>query len=294
MNLSIEEKAKLVLTRGGILRVLFSKNNDTCYAIVCETKTFIKLKEKSPVDSPYLDILREVSFDFNDKNIVGYDCFDLPPNIIFSDFLPDAPLVKAVGENFLLNDDTYIKKITELIDSIKARYTSNYISHLERYYIGTEDNFKDLLLIRFYPQIVPCNNREQVLELVKTSIADNYHNLEINGCQLIPALAELGATTNSIFNTTDSYALDAVKHQWFKLIQQERDNVKENIEMLRQQWIEKNTDQLDEQYLQQFSEYENMLDNVNEDIVKTCSNVKEVISAWPAILQPQPWYIYED
>ena len=294
MNLSIEEKAKLVLRRGGILRVLFSKNNDTCYAIVCEAKTFTKLKGKPLIDSPYLDILREVSFDFNDKNIVGYDCFNLPPNIIFSDFLPDAPLVKAVGENFLLNDDAYIKEITELIDNIKARYTNNYISHLERYYIGTEDNLKDLLLIRFYPQIVPCDDREQVLELVKTSIADNYHNLEINGTQLIPALAELGATANNILNTTNSRTLDAVKRQWFKLIQQERDNTKENIEMLRQQWVVKNTDQLDEQYLQQFSEYENMLDTINRDIVKICNNVKEVISSWPAILQPQPWYIYED
>lgn len=306
MNLSIEEKAKLVLTRGGILRVLFLRNTDVCYAIICETKTYNKLKKESPVNSEYLDILREVSFDFNDKNIIGYDCFDLPPNIIFSDFFPDAPLVKTVGEDFLLHDEAYIKKVIETIDSLKARYISNYISHLERYYVGTEDNLKDLLLIRFYPQIVSYDNREQVLELVKTSIADNYHNLEIDGGQLIPALAELGATTNNILNTTDSRAIEAVRHQWVKLIQQERDNAKESIKIvrqqwvgLRQQWIEKDTEQLDanqldDQQLQQFSEYEDMLDDINGDIVKTCNSVKEIISTWPAILQPQPWYIYEN
>lgn len=285
--MTISNNTELLLDNGAMLSVLYRGKNikDLCVLSI-ETEFYKELGFKTSVDSKYLDVLRDRPLFIERLNITGFDCIDMPPNIWFQDFLPESPLIKKFGEKFLKNSKDYKDRIVTAIRAKKAQFTERCITFLERFNLQNSENIQDLLLIRFYPAKPVFTSNDKLLEAVKDNIFDAYHTVGENGTELIPALVELGGSTNSIALTDNKEVLQAVKNQWFNLIKYERDVFLKNLNS-----IKKETEQTQESQLQ-FEEYEALLQNIDRIAIDNCQTVTEVIKVWPAVMQPQPWYVY--
>lgn len=292
--MTLVEKAKLLLVRGVVLRILYKNPAKlNVYAMVCTKEFYNKIKSPLPLQCEYVDIFRKTKFEFPDETLIGFDCIDMPQGLFFADFLEDSLITNKFGLNFLFDNNEYIEKITNTVNTKEAEYIQYFIYHLEKYYTGNDDDIKDLLSIRFYPLSIAYSNRDDALEKVKNSISDQYHILEENGKPIIPALTQLGATTNDILQTNNENIIKAIKSQWYKMVSQERDIALENLENLRHEWVEANTGN-EEDAFEQFKEYKQMLLDINDSIVSNCKTVPDIIKTWPVAIQPQPWYVYED
>ena len=109
----------------------------------------------------------------------------------------------------------------------------------------------------------------------------------------IAALHKVGVSANQIDNTNTRF-IAALKHAWFSLIVEEREKL---LLDLTQQLNELNDLKEDEITINesriQILEYIDLLKQINFNCLEPLTTVREIISFWPSLMQPTPYYLYE-
>lgn len=288
----VHDSIKMLLEHGVLLQVIFgTKDEKVFYTLTCETSFYKELGFKTNVITKYIDILRDLPFYVEGLTLHGYDCINLPAGIRSEDFKPNSFMQKTFGQKFLKTSNEYKLNITDTIKMRKAEFVERCITFLDRFNLENRANRKDLALLMFYPDQPNFSSADKLLDAIKTNIVDTYHLLGEKGVGIIPALTEIGISTNSILECSNSEIINAVKNQWFNLIQYEKTLEQQRINSIKNNMLLENSYTAD--HLNQFEEYNFMLMNIKKSTIDKCKTVKEVIAFWPAILQPQPWYVYE-
>jgi hypothetical protein len=296
------EQTKLLLSNGAILQVIFNgKDNKVFHTLACETAFYKKLGFKTNVIDRFIDILRDIPFSFDKLTLHGFDCIGLPPNIMFEDFLPNSFMQKTFGKEFLKSSEDYTTGIIDKIKTKKAEFADRCILFLDRFNLQNDSNCDDLAALMFYPHKSVFPDKDSQIQAIKNNIIDLFHLMSEKDARILPALIEIGISTNSILECDDKAIVDMVKNQWFNLINYEKNMEQQRIKSIRDNFLlenkhtANNLNQSDilADYLNQFEEYNSMLMNINRDAINDCKTIKEIIAIWPAVLQPQPWYVYE-
>lgn len=280
------DKAMSLLDHDVMLRLLYeTSSNLIMYAIVCKHSFYSFLKGSTNTVAEYFDVLREQKFCLPESSkVIGFDCFKLPQGTSLNDISNNSNSFK------LRNNQEYINQLIATIDTLKADFISNLIYHLEDYHHNNGDTVNELLTIRFYPNSVGASTFEETLKLAKDSIIYNYHIFTELGHSIVPALKRLGATTNLIIDETSPPIITAIRKQWLNIIYKERDIMLKNIQTLAQEY--KLQQPADTDYIEQFEDFKKLLINLDVSPIHTCSTIKQIISFWPAIMQPQPPFVY--
>jgi len=290
--MTAHERTRLLLSHGAPLQVIFNGDNDkTFYTLACDTAFYKELGFKTNVTAEFIDVLRDIPFSFDNLIIQGFDCMDMPVGVRFEDFIPGSFMQKTFGEKFLKSSNNYINAITETIKKKKADFIDRCILFLDRFNLANESNCDDLVNLMFFPYKPVFSNKNDQLNAINKNITDMYHLVSEKNVNIIPALVEIGVSTNSILECNRPEIINAVRNQWFNLIQSEKNLEQLRVNSIRDNMLAENNCTAD--YLNQFSEYDSMLKNIDRNAIDSCKTIKDIIATWPAILQPQPWYVYE-
>lgn len=286
------------LTDKGILVKLIYLDKDKTkrfkYLISGKWLNYLEIQEK--VSEDIIDVSLNIPYNYDDvSTIIGFDFLDFPENVLMNDLLNPSESFKELGDDFLKLHESYIFNLKKNILNIKLEIEK----HFETFLYGTEnlnsESLKDIYILRFYPEKIN-DDVEFTYKKLKDDIVNKYficndQNTNYNnGGSTIPAFKFLGISDKNI-NNTDKVFIEALKRRWFQLIQYEKENIYEKL---------KNVDELElsEEEMLEYNEelklYKEELNLIKNDLMNDLKTVKEIISYWPDIMQPKPFFVYED
>lgn len=288
---------KKILNKGILIKLFYYDENDIkkfCFLYKGEWLNLLKIQE--PVNrEDVINISINEPFNFENVRLDILEYVSFPKGLLLQDIIDPSSTFKKLGDDFLKKNKDYLKEITKEIMQIKLHYKENLERHLENLKNSEGKNFEDLLILRFYPQKTFENYKN--IEDIKQDIQKKYF---IIGEQVeffpnessnpIPALVKLG-TSSSNFEVTDESYLNALKRQWFRLIQDEKEKLYNKLENIKDFALSEN--ELEE-YHEELNLFKKEIDSISLENFKDFKTVKEVVSYWPESLQPKPEFVYEN
>lgn len=313
-NYSITEQCKIVLQRGALIRVVYRlDDNNMEWKLVAHKDLLDKLQLTGycNVAKEYIDVLNKEAFPIDNVTI---DCFyfcELPAGIVSKDFHGDTNITKHFGQDFLFNDDTYLKGILNEINKQTAEFLEYITQQIELLNTFDTEIVKVYFNVRFYPE--KCNrSKSEITERIIQNSKQKYFIWLNKDKPIQPILRYLGLD-NSCINIRDLEFIENFKLIWFKFIQnralftlkdlhtlyakiENKLKVKEKKMKYNQVISFDKVDLLSENELAelklQIESYEEMINNIKINILEDCNCVGSIIKTWPSILV-QPFF-YDD
>lgn len=229
-------------------------------------------------------------FNFDNKNI---------KTIEYLYYSQDNSIDDLLAKNIDLKKD--INHFTESKTIVK-NYRRDYETEILRTYIDFRKNSDadyDLYVLRFYPKIYPKNSKK-IIKLLKKDLAEkfflsSYNETEnvqnINNLSNIEGFKILGILEKNT-NVTDPVFLNALKAKWYELIKIEKEIVLHNLKVLDVKSLNYK-EQEEKELLEEIKELTDKLNEIDITVLNNFQTPKEVISYWPSLLQPEPYYVYK-
>jgi len=303
--MDLKALAAKALARGILLRIIYRTNSSTVsWALVCGRDLVNKTKIGTQIQGDFVDLIREKEF-ILDKDVLGFDYISLPQGTNYQDIFGQTAITQKFGEMFLLQEASYIESIKKAIAAEYSNYISFYTSQVDLYENCSEDVINDLFYIRYYP-VRENITREELIKRIKTEVLEKYHICRDDEAHPLAVLKYFGLS-NSALKNNDSSFICSLKKAWFDLMKKHAKITLINLstELARYELEFQNFEKLQSVYggiftkedissfIHQFKEYKKMLDGLDISILDKCVTTEDVLSTWPAIIQPQPFLIDE-
>jgi hypothetical protein len=292
--MTLKDTVKTLLKKGLIIKLVFTDKEIKRFCTVMNGKWINILNIQLPVDNDKVyDVYTGdvVDVDKIDIDIIEY--VSAPSNILLQDLITPSAAVESLGDDFLKQHEEYITSARKHLLGLKLAFKQAIDEFMQPFGELPEQDLKDRYFLIFYPQRLNTNGETR--KMVEQHIKERYFIYNgtytapaVKGVSTIHALALLGICDENL-SITDSEYIDALKRQWFKLIDNEKQAVLSKLNTLREF---ANDDEHD--LLEEIDEYEAILDSIDIDMLNNLDTVKDVISFWPEALQPRPYFIYED
>lgn len=306
-NFTLAEQCKIVLQKGALIKVVYCPldNKDKYWRLVAHKDLLRKLQFTGyyNIAGEYIDILNKEAFPLDTVTI---DCFyfcELPAGIMTNDFYSKTPITKHFGQDFLLNDEIYLRNIKNEINKQSAEFLEYTIQQFELFNTLSTEIAKDYFNIRFFPET--CNmSKAKIVERIQQDSKQKYFIWTNKGKYVQPVLMYLGLD-NSCVDIKNSAFLESFKRVWYNFIQSQalltlkelctlqarlENNFKVNekrteygLSTFLDSDFPLKEDELNE-LNSQISLYKEMIDSISIDILKNCNSVRDIFNTWPSIL----------
>jgi hypothetical protein len=294
--MKVNDMAETFIEKGILLKVFYTNQNNVkkfTYLMHGKWINFLNLQEKVDDDKIYdICLKKEILIEKLDLSVLEYVHF--PKNLTLEDLLDPSEAFKQLGDEFLKNDEEYILKLKEHFLSICLSLQQAYDVYLSDFKNLNSEDSADLYFLRFYPKKIEQTN--SLYDELKNDIDEKYFTcdkqLEYKDFSIssIPAFKVLGISDKNI-NVKSKKFIDALKRRWFYFIQKEKKDILEELYKTDKSFMsEEEIKEYDEELLY----FKNELDQIKLEEMDNFKTVKEVISYWPSLLQPKPWFIYEN
>lgn len=291
----LNEIAKKCLDYGFLLRLFYQdeKSGKLKYCCVIKGDWFNKLNviENKVSKNCVYNICLDKSLNLSEIIVSQIDYVNAPSGIDVHDITSPSAAFKKLGKDFMSKSAEYMSELKTNVIKLKL----NYNDFLKENFLLEEQEFnsdaKDLCLLKFYPKVKKITKKDfnhfkkQLIEEFFTIKRDN-ETTQFQ--QKIPALEMFGISEDLLL-CKDSLLIDALKRQWNKLIEQNKNEFLTKIND-----IDKTVFEPDE-----LEEFEAEAQALKKEIERTTFNslsnlqdVKSIISFWPEILQPNPYFVY--
>jgi len=295
------EIATTVLKKGLIVKfVVPSKDKqDNKYYVTAQSKwlKLFNIESKHP-DDAFVDIVLDRVVDVSSFAPTIIEYVSAPEHVSIEDLIAPSETFKKLGDDFLASNKQYLHKATKAILSLKLAYEEYMNYYTESFKDLDFNNMKDVYCLRFYPKKIQGETQTEVYNSLIEDLTVKYftHSAPDFGLPtenaLIPAMQMLGKSTSNIFNVDPDFA-NAIRNQWGLLILKERDksvaDLNKQLEVL-----EKYTSlEEKEETTAQVKEMIELLKGVSVEPLKKITTVAGIISYWPEIMQPTPFYVFE-
>jgi hypothetical protein len=290
--MEFKELVKRVLSKGAVIKYDYTEGSATKYKIICSKDLLPYLDIPITSDAPYYDVILDTEFDIENKSSSGISYIDMPQNIHLPDLISNNEF--PFNKPFLMENKHYIASIKNTLANYKAKFISHCLDLIEPYQTASESILDDLYFTRWYPAKREDMCRQELLTLIQKDITEKYFIVLETNEPILPAFIKLGLTNTALNNNNEDF-VSAVKRLWYNLVITERNTAINNIENKKAELLaDKNLGESDIIfYKEQYDLYAQMLNSISFDLIGKCTTVKEVITTWPAVLQPQPWYVYD-
>jgi hypothetical protein len=285
--------AATLLERGVIIKLYYSDGLIQKFITICSNK-HANLFGIEQCEGDYIDIILGTSVDINQYNLEMLEYQLLPPGVYIEDLTKNVGLTLRYGQDFLLQDESYVEKIANFIKLQKAQYISYLLEILEPCQNVNQELLKSSYTIRFHKKASIDLTTETIVSKIKKDAIEKYFIARYNKEYILPGLKQIGAT-NDILNTDDSQIIDAVKNLWYYEIDKQKQNALIYIDQTLQDLIANSKNLAEEErqeYILQSAEYRKAIVDINEKIFDNCKNIRDILSTWPEILYPLPWFAY--
>lgn len=297
---TLNEIAKKVLNKGIVAKVIYDFKGRKNYVMLAQKKWLDVFGIETDFrDNDIIDAILEKKFELDKIEVLMIQYVEAPKNITLEDIVSPTPAFAKLGDNFLMHNKEYIKNISKALITTKLEFKDNLNYHISNYKNLNLEELKEIYYLRFFPLTVDNKNKEEILALIEKDVTERFflHN-EIGNTvssiqTTIPALYKIGVSANQVDNT-DARFIAALKRAWFLLIVEEREKI---LIELSSQLKALNNLQEEESVLNesriQILEYIDLLKKINPYCLDSFKTVKEIISYWPLLMQPTPYYLYE-
>jgi hypothetical protein len=282
-----------LLDRGVVIKIFFSENSLKKFVIVCSSKHATRF-DVSQVAADFVDVISDKAVDISTLSIDVLEYQHLPPNVYLDDLTKDVGLAQTFGKDFLMQDKSYVENIKNFISQERARFISYVLESMDVVHKSDKNLINASYLVRFLELPPQSESAEIISNKIKQDAVNKFFIIKDSDQYILPGLRQIG-TTNSIISNKDISIINAVKALWYHEIEKQKENALIYIENILKQLLENTTDLSDvekQEYLAQSHQYKEVIENINEDILNDCHNIKEVINVWPDILYPLPWFAY--
>jgi len=297
---TLNEIVQKVLNKGIVAKVIYDFKGRKNYVMLAQKRWLDVFGiEINLNDSDIVDVVLGKKFDLDKTEVLMIQYVEAPKNITLEDIVSPSPTFAKLGDDFLKHNKEYIKAISKAILTIRLEFKDNLNYHISNYKNLDLDELKEVYYLRFFPLTVDDKDREEILTLIEKDVTERFflHNEigdSISSVQTtIPALYKIGVSASQIENK-DTRFIAALKRAWFLLIAEEREKL---LFDLSQQLNELNNLKEDESVVNesrvQILEYIDLLKKINFYCLESLTTVKEIISYWPSLMQPTPYYLYE-
>lgn len=292
--MTLKDTVNTLLKKGLLIKLVFSDGSDTRFCTIMSGEWINFLNIQTPVDNDKIyDVYTGGTVNIDNINIDIIEYISAPSNILLQDLITPSSAVESLGDGFLKQHEEYITNARKHLLNLKLAYKQAIDEFMQPFGELPEQDLRDRYFLIFYPQQLRVEGEAR--KMIEQRVRDRYfiYNStytapEVKGTSTIHALALLGIHDENL-NVTDSDYISALKRQWFKLIDTEKQAVLRKLDTLR-----KFTNNDEHDLLQEINEYSTILDNIKIDMLNDLNTVKAVISFWPEALQPKPYYVYED
>jgi hypothetical protein len=298
--LTLNEIVKKVLTKGIVVRLVFPHKGKNNYVVIAQKKWLDTFGFATNfAEDDIIDVILERKFDVDSIKISLIEYIGAPKDITLEDLISPSPSFQQLGDDFLLTNKGYIDNIKSTIAKLKLNFKEYKSYHIDSYEQLNLEQMREVYYLRFFPSTVDDKNRDEILITIKNDVQEKFFlHSEQNGnlpnlLTIVPSLYVLGIDSNQIDNE-DARFINALKCRWFDLIDGERRKIINdlNVQLDKLNDIDA-SDECIEESKKQTLEYLSLLKNINIDCLNEHKTVKDIISYWPAIMQPMPSYIYE-
>lgn len=293
--------AKAVMNKGLIVKFVVKTNNkqDNNFYVVAQSKWLKKFKiDCEHPDDSYVDVVLDKPINVDEIEPALIEYIGAPENVSIEDLINPSETFKKLGDNFLEANKHYMYKAMKTILNLKLTFKEYMDYYIENFETDDFNSIKDVYCLRFYPKKITGETKEEVRKELINDLTVKYftHSAPDFGLPtenaLIPALQILGTATSNIFNIDPDF-INAVRNQWKHLINKEKNKTIKDLEA-QLKTIEKYTSE--EEKAETSEQIQEMIKLLNELSLASLDDIKTVagiISYWPEIMQPAPFYVFE-
>lgn len=279
-----------LLSKGLCLKILFIDKQNTHNFVYLLNSNFINklnIHDKKLKENKIIDICLDKKFSFKNKTPYSIEYISPPNNF--------DPL--KIEDLDLFNDKEYsIKIISEIID-IKIlfnEYLSSYKINVENI---NEIIDKDQVILSTFPH---HKNYFNNFKKFKNKIIKKYFNLYTNiqkqddnhlDFKLLETFNFLGINIRNK-NITDSIFINALRTKWNSIIKEYKIKLYNNL--ISENFLCNILDDEKQEFLEELSLFKLELDKDDMEILNKFKTIKEIISYWPTILTPIPFFVYDE
>lgn len=293
--------AKAVMRKGLIVKFVVKTDNkqDNHYYVVAQSKWLKKFKiDCNYPDHEFVDVIldKPINVDTIQPALIEY--VGAPENVSIEDLINPSETFKKLGDDFLETNKPYMYKAMKTVLNLKLSFKEYMDYYIENFETDDFNSIKDVYCLRFYPKKISGETKDDVRKELINDLTTKYftHSAPDFGLPtenaLIPALQILGTSTSNIFNIDPDF-INAIRNQWKHLINKEKNKMIKDLET-QLKTIEKYTSE--EEKAETSAEINEMIKLLNDMSLSPLDDIKTVagiISYWPEIMQPAPFYVFE-
>jgi hypothetical protein len=253
----------------------------------------LEIQEKLDDDKIY-DICLNEEFEINTINseIIEYILF--PPNVMIEDLLDPSETFKILGNDFLKDNKEYLTNLKKSACDIKIQLQQIHDLYLKDLKDSTDQEVYDTITLRFYPKKLKII--ENIYESLIKDINDKFFTPDSKFDPIDQSVSNILAfkilgISDSNFDVTDEDFINCLKRKWFKLIMEEKKSFFNNLKNVD---LSEFSEEEKEEYYQELDALKDYLNEIKITDMENFKTVKEIISYWPSILQPKPFFVYEN
>jgi len=281
--------AKTLLKKGLLLKIYYTNNKNVKKYVYLLNGNMINLVNPNVKlnKNKIYDICLQKGFSLskNIPEIIEYICI---PKDITIDFLLKCKI------NYLKNNTEYVKELKEKYFWLKSILEYYYKEQLWEFKNLTDDEIFDLCVLRFYPK--KFKKTKNMYQKIKNDIDEKHficdHQDDITDASVstIPAFKLFGISDKNL-DVDDVYFVNSLKNRWYTLIQNQKKEIIQKLKDTDVSFLNKNEQK---EYNNEINLFQNELDLINFNSLSNLKTAKDVIKYWPDVLQPSPYFLYED
>ena len=274
-----------LLSKGLCLKIFFTnKQNKHNFVFLLNSSFINKLNiyDKKLNENNIIDICLDKKFSFKNKTPYSIEYISPPDDL--------DPL--KIEDLDLFNDEEYLIKIISEIIDIKLSF-NDYLS----IYKFNEKMDKDQVILSTFPY---HENYFNNFKEFKNKIIKKYFSLYVNdknqddNCldsKLLESYIFLGINIKNK-NITDSIFINALRNKWNSIIKEYKIKLYSNL--ISENFLCDISDDEKQEFLEELALFKLELDKDDMKILRQFKTIKDIISYWPTILTPIPFFVYNE
>jgi hypothetical protein len=281
---------EFLLSKGLCLKVLFTdKENKHNFVYLLNSNLINKLDlhDEKLNENDIIDICLDKKFSFKNKTPYSIEYISPPDNF-------DTLKIEDLD---LFNDEEYLIKITCEILDIKVLF-NNYLSSYKIDFKNINKNLdKDQVILSTFPY---HENYFNNFKEFKNKIIKKYFSLYVNDKNQNDDHLDFKMLNSFIFlginiknkNITDSIFINALRNKWNSIIKEYKIKLYDGLNS--KDFLCDISDDEKQEFLEELALFKLELDKDDMEILNEFKTIKEIISYWPTILTPIPFFVYDE
>ena len=282
-----------LLSKGLFLKVFFiNKNNKYNFAYLLNSNFINKMKiyDKKFNKNKIIHICLDKNFSFKNKNIYSIEYISPPDNL---------DILKLDDLN-LFDDEKYLNKILNEIINIKIIFKNYLLSYKLNVEDIKQNKNKNKIILSTFPYhehyLTNLSNFKKfknkiIKKFFEKNITHQFQNEDCLDSKLLETFNYLDIDIKNK-NVNDSVFIDALRNEWNSIIEEHK--IKLYNDLNSEYFLSNIPEDEKQEFLDELALFKNELNKDDMENLKEFKTIKEIISYWPSILTPTPFFVYDE